>query len=404
MKEKMRGRGPAITVILLFLLACWLGIASRQQPLQSPYPRAGFKDATPLGGKGLQLLLQRLGFSVKRHTERIKTMPPDARAWLLLDPQTQFSRTEADLLLAWVADGGTFVWAASPDWFGSSNNTGVQRLRTRLQAKTSGGANFPTGDELPALVPYSFGAASVLRSGVTKASGSGSTVEIDRTYQELAGNPVGIELAEMRWGKGRVIIAPDALLFTNYALSKDDNAVLVSNFVRAGSLNGGVYFDERAHGELAQDGKEPFEPNLLYYLTHGAARWAMLQLAFAGLLLWAYYGRRLGAPVPLPDREPVTRAGQFALAMGLLFRKANRPKAAAEILGEEFRRSLARRLGLSPNDPDEILAAAAERATGLPSRFIDRLLLKSKNPATTDAEALADAQDMEQVLRRLDQR
>jgi hypothetical protein len=100
----------------------------------------------------------------------------------------------------------------------------------------------------------------------------------------------------------------------------------------------------------------------------------------------------------------VTRAGQFAQAMGLLFRKANRPKAAAEILGEEFRRSLARRLGLSPNDPDEILAAAAERATGLPSRFIDRLLLKSKNPATTDAEALADAQDMEQVLRHLDQR
>jgi hypothetical protein len=90
--------------------------------------------------------------------------------------------------------------------------------------------------------------------------------------------------------------------------------------------------------------------------------------------------------------------------MGLLFRKADRPRAASEILGEEFRRALAKRLGLSPADPDALLAEHAARAADLPSRLIDRLLLKSKNPADSEAEALADAQEMEMVLRRIEGR
>ena len=405
MREKLRGRGTAIWVVVLFLLACWLGTLGRRNPLRDNYPRAAWNDATPLGGKGLRLVLGQLGFTAKQQTERISAMPADARAWLLLDPQAGFSKAETRLLLDWVKAGNTLVWAASPEWFGNTKNPGVGSLRAQLGVDSTGGANFSSGNgDLPTMTPLSFVAANVFFTDVNKASGSGGTLKIKRAHIELAGSPVGVELAEIPLGKGRVVVAPDALLFTSYGLTKDDNAALVTNFVRAYAPSGGVYFDERSHGEAGVSSTEPFEPNLIYYLWNGAARYALLQLAAAGLLLWVFFGRRLGAPVPLPSTEPVTRAGNFALAMGLLFRKANRPQAAAEILGEEFRRALARRLGLSPNDPDATLAAAAERASDLPARFVDRLLLKSKNPAQTDAEALADAQDMEQVLRRLDNR
>lgn len=411
MRDKVRGRGQIFVVIVLFLLACWLSVAGQRKPEENRYPRAGFNDTKPLGGKGLRLLLQRLGYTVQRHTARIDSMPSDARVWLLLDPDTGFSRKESWLLLQWVKDGGTLIWAAPPWWSiddSGGRNPGMAELGERLKVKPStdylvfNGRSSGSAGDLPSMTPLSFGAASDLRAGVNKASGSGGTITIDRSYLELAGNPNGVEIGVIPIAAGHVIVLPDALLCSNYGLSKDDNAVLVSNFVRAYAPSGGVYFDERQHGDVGA--AEKIEPNLLYYLSHGAARLALLQLATAGLLLWAFYGRRLGAPVPLPDQEPVTRAGQFALAMGMLFRKANRPRAAAEILGEEFRRALARRVGLSPHDPDAILANAAARATGLPERMIDRLLLKSKNPATTEAEALADAQDMETLLRHLDQR
>jgi hypothetical protein len=162
-----------------------------------------------------------------------------------------------------------------------------------------------------------------------------------------------------------------------------------------------VYFDERHHGE---DLQSKVEPNLLFYLWRPPLRYALLQLLVAALLVWAYFGRRLGAPVPLPGGGPVTRASQFAAAMGALFRKVNRPRAASVIIGEQFRRELTKRLGLSVADPDELIAARAAEATGYSTRVIDRILLQSKAPDDDEERALADAQLMEKILRSFDQR
>jgi hypothetical protein len=243
--------------------------------------------------------------------------------------------------------------------------------------------------------------ASTYWSGVKKAAGSSGGVTIGRAHLELAGTPIDVQLAAIPYGKGRVFVAPDALLFTNYALSKPDNAVLVSNLIRAHEPGGTVYFDERAHGE---DLQANVEPNLLYYLWRPPLRYALLQLLVAGLLLWAFFGRRLGAPVPLPDGGPVTRASQFAAAMGALFHKVHRPRAAAIIIGEDFRRQLTRRLGLSVADSDELIAQRTSEATGYSTRVIDRLLLNAKTPDEDEERALADAQLMEKIMRSFDKR
>lgn len=422
----MKGRlnGTAILVAVLFIAACALGMMGQKRDVQDiSAPRARWNDASPLGGKGLRLTLQTLGYRLHRVDSRLQAMPNDARVWLLLDPQTQFSQRESRDLLKWVQGGGTLIWAVMPnrsfhDGYSGSFSTGIGHLRTQLGIEYGGQSRFDPkeGEVLPALSSLERGAASVYWEGVATATASEGTITRrqpgikDTRTLEIAGTPAATQMQRIQVGKGRVFIAPDALMFTNYALSHDDNAVLVTNLIRAhvpmqnasAASAPGVYFDERAHGEVpGTPGARELYPNLLYYLWRPPLRYALLQLMGAGLLWWALAGRRLGAPVPLPGTEPVTRASVFALAMGALFRKANRPRAMAAILGENFRRDVCRPLGMSISDPDDTIAQRAAQMSGVSSQTIDRLLLRAKAPAESETEILSDVQEMELVLQRL---
>jgi hypothetical protein len=412
----MRHRPSSTHLItaLLFVAACVFGAWSQSKRVpQIPVPRAQFNDATPLGGKGLRLLLERLGYTVKREAAVLHGIPADARVWVLLDPQAGFSTREADELLQWVKTGGTLVWAQSPAgvqlWSGgfsqAAGKSGIERLRNSLdiaQDQNLSPSAFNRNDEpLPPLSALGQAGPSEYWLGVHRATGSDGALKIKRAFLEIAGTKSNAQLAMIPYGKGRVFIAPDALLFTNYALEKPDNAVLVTNLIRVHVSSGTVYFDERSHGE---DLKPPVKPSLLYYLWRPPLRYALLQLLASALLIWAFFGRRLGAAVPLPSRGPVTRASQFAAAMGALFRKVERPRAAVLIIGEQFRLELTKRLGLSVTDPDALIAERAAQATGYAARVIDRLLLQAKAPDDDEESALADAQLMEKILRSFDQR
>ena len=404
---KSRSNTSIALVIGLFLLACALGASLQPRQSESLVPRARWDDATPLGGKGLRLLLGRLGYSVQRVNTHLAKMPPAARVWLMLDPETKFSRREAVQLLSWVKAGGTFVWAMPPksptlSFTGSTRaSAALKYLHDELAVSTQHNSGSWQYDPLPELTPLNEAAASVYWSGVKQAEASDNLLEVKGAHLEIAGNPVGTQLARLDYGRGRIIIAPDALMFTSYALSKPDTAILVTNLIRAHEPSGTVYFDERAHGETVAS---KITPSLLYYLWRPPLRYALLQMMGVALLVWALYGRRLGSPVPLPEAEPVTRASHFAAAMGALFFKAQRPRAVATILGEEFRRNLTRRLGMSIHDPEAEIAARAAAATDLPVAMIERLLLHARAPLDHDNEILSDAQEMELVLRRLNQR
>jgi hypothetical protein len=408
---KRRLSGAQILCIALFVIACSFGMAMRQNEREYPWtPRAQYNDATPLGGKGLRLLLARLGYNVRLQSGSLRAMPPDAGAWLLLDPGAYFSRREAQDLWSWVNRGGTLIWADTPDWQrrqidpmagdSASNNF----LRQKIGIIDGGDANTPrprAGQLLPDLVPIQSGVPNIYWSGVKNASTSGWPLSTKGNDLEIASSAVGPQLVRINVGKGRVFLLPDPLLFTNYALSKGDNAILATNLLGVHlDPKNTIYFDERQ----IRDGSSPkvLPPSLITYLWRPPLRWALLQLFVAGLLAWALYGRRLGSPVPIPDTDPVTRASQFALAMGQLFQKAQRPQAAAKTVGEEFRRTLARRVGLSPQDNDAAIVERAALATGLPAALLDRLLLRARTPREHEADILSDAQEMDMVLRHLD--
>lgn len=381
--------------VTLFLLACVLGVLSQQQPRQAvQMPRAQYADSTPLGGKGLRLLLERLGYSTSATTKVLSEIPSEAKIWILLDPETRFSTREANQLLAWIKGGGTLIWAVStPPKLRVSE--GILHLRSELKTSKLLPSYQAPGDPLPPLFPLGKDAVSELWAGVSKAQTSRGILNIQRPHLALSQTKLGLQFAKIPYGKGQVFTVPDALMFTNYALSNPDNAVLATNLIRLHAPPGAlVIFDERAHGES----EVQTEKNWLYYLWQPPLRYALFQLGVAVLLGALLYGRRFGAPVPLPDGGPVTRASQFALAMGTLFQKAKRPQAASKILRENFRQRLTQRLGLSITDPDELIAQRAAELTDFSARDVLRLLQDSE-AGGSETQALSDARKMDAILR-----
>ena len=312
--------------------------------------------------------------------------------------------------------GGTLVYSAGRgnffDMVRDSNaasdapTTGVdivaQRLKITLDSPALGG--LPTAKSLPDLPALALDVPSNVRAGVKSAVGADERFGVGRAHLQIAGAPGGA-LARIPYGKGQVWAVSNAWMFTNYGLSQPDTAVLVTNLLRAQTpplaARRAVYFDERDHDE---SGRAPTRDTLVNRLKRPPVSTALWQLFFAGVLVWIFAARRLGAAVPLPTNGPVTRASQFARAMGALFAKTARPGAAAEIIGQDFRKRLAARVGLSPGENDMVLARRAHELGGVPIEVVDRLLLQTRTPAQNEAQALRDAQEMDAVLKRLEGR
>ena len=399
-----------VAIVALLFLAVYLN----GTPSFSVSPAAKFADARPTGGKGLALMLNKIGYKSKVQDAPLRQMPPDAAAWLLLDPQASFTRREGKQLLDWVKAGGTLVYCVerkSVQSFLSKEGKpllgGVAIVAQELKIESDFNLDaFAQSSQksLPDLPAVSFDVPSSARAGVKSAVNAGGNFGVERAYAAVAGAPGGT-IARIPYGKGQVWAVPNAWIFTNYGLSKPDTAVLVTNLLRTQApprkARNAVYFDERDHDETE---RPPTPDTLINRLKKPPISTAILQLLFAGALLWIFASRRLGAAVPLPTRGPVTRASQFAQAMGALFSRSARPAAAADIIGQDFRKRLASRLGMSPSENDAVLARRAHELSGVPPEVVDRLLLQTRTPATNDAQALRDAQEMDAVLQRLEGR
>lgn len=413
---KNNGTRNKILVGVLIMALVIMGVYLSSGQSFSLFPSATFADSKPTGGKGLAILFNRIGYKSKVQDAPLRQMPTDARAWLLLDPQVSFTKREGQLLLDWVKAGGTLVYCvergrllgflpAADD--GKPPVNGVETVEQGLKIARDfdfNGLAQQTQKALPDLPAVAFDVPSNARAGVKSANGAGGNFGVGRSHVAVASAPGGT-IARIPYGKGQVWAVPNAWIFTNYGLSQPDTAVLVTNLVRTRALPVGarnaVYFDERSHDETE---RPPIPDTLINRLKKPPVSTAIWQLLLAGALLWIFASRRLGAAVPLPTRGPVTRASQFAQAMGALFAKTSRPAAAADIIGQDFRRRLAARLGMSPGENDAVLARRAHELSGVPYEVVDRLLLQTRTPAHSEAQALRDAQEMDAVLKRLEGR
>jgi hypothetical protein len=127
----------------------------------------------------------------------------------------------------------------------------------------------------------------------------------------------------------------------------------VANRSGAGGGGSGDPGDPQAGGERTLG-------DLIPAGVKGAA--LQLTLAFGVVVLWRM--RRLGKPVR--EVQAVRLAGsELVIAVGNLFQRTAARQRATQLLREDFRRSVAQRLGVASNLPAEELADLAAARTGV---------------------------------------
>lgn len=187
-------------------------------------------------------------------------------------------------------------------------------------------------------------------------------------------------LQERVVGDGRIIGLGGSEIFTNERLGKNDNSVLVTNLARPDAASPLTILETR---DVTGDDNKTSQtsPISLFSEPFKDGLW----MAFAAVIVYMMWrGRRLGRPI---DEQPLVRipASQLIVATGDLLELANQSRAAAAMLRDDFRRSLADRFGVRFDIEPDVLAELVGQRTGIDTQRIRSAL---RDEFVVNAESL----------------
>jgi hypothetical protein len=365
-------------------------LAQMEDPTASPAPLSYSRHSA--GARGLAKLLQRNGYQVRPLKRTFRFLPRDADMLIIFPPSPLVMMnlrnrwTEEDLhsLQRWVEAGGVLVLLG--------NDT---RLDEPLQ---------PHFD--PPAPPFHHAASARFKArplltprwmeGITTLEMGERGTRLkphDARWVPLIGDAGGVAVALHYRGKGLILECVDGDWLTNAHLRRSDNGAFILAFTRWRLPHGGtIYFDDAGQGDLE-------------YSPHRQGFWdyapVALKVAFAHLMVLIVVvmysvGRRFGLPRPARPRAP--SLGEYVDALTGLYASAHAVQPALEIVLEEVRRRLCRRLGLPAGSTLLQLLEALPPDTEL-YRALTALHQAQQQPTLSESEALRLLQSLENALR-----
>lgn len=321
----------ALVIVFVLVVIAGLALVALLRRGQSVGERYDPRESTMLSGihgaKAYYLLLDELGFSVRRRFERF-TWTPEAYAdtvvHALLAPAVPLLPYEESFLLRSIEQGDGLLLVAE---------LAGERLAAELGLRRGFVVDsfFPPVAAGPAWTPREVSAAAAYFVPDDEAP----ELEILLGHED---RPVAVTF---RYGGGRVVAFADGRYFTNRYLRSAGNAVLVVNLVPAFWEGRPLVFDEFHHG-FQKGGRVP--ERVAGFLVGHPLGWALLQLALAGLVLLYLRGRRMGAP--RPPRPPRRRSEiEHVEALAGAYEGAGAYRAAADLLIAGLQRRLGLRMG-----------------------------------------------------------
>jgi hypothetical protein len=159
-----------------------------------------------------------------------------------------------------------------------------------------------------------------------------------------------------------LLTTPDIL--TNSEIDQAGNLILLLNATRLYGQSG-IWFNEFSHGyTLAQTTRETFSWPLGL---------VVIQLALGLLLLYYYWGKRFGRPIPLPALPDLV-AGEYVASLAGIYRQARARRLILNSIYQGFKRNLAQYLGAPRNLPSGDLVAAISKRPLLDTKKLAGLL------------------------------
>lgn len=331
------------------------------------------ESAAPDGALALSSWLAELGHPVSREVTADFHIPPDTDVVFVLEPAfgSYFTEEDAEVLDAWISEGGTLVYAAEnpgsrlvPEMFGFT----VRYLSEPVESAAAAAAVFtapPLTRALEADIAFIF------------------EPRID-SFEPLIAVPEGPVVVRLPHGEGQVVLSATVFPFTNAGLKQPGSGALVLNLVPDRLQNASVWFDEWHHGKRPSLG-EPAGPGA-WLRTASAGRAVLFSAAV--LFGWlALTGRAFGRPVP--PSKPVDRRSplEYVTAIANLNQRAGNRQALVSHYRNRLKRNIGRRLRIDPDLPDgEFLSRL--RPVLLPEQYetVSRLLADMSRPDISENE------------------
>lgn len=363
-------RSHIIIVLFVCLYAAAMFILQNHLASYSPYSS---NDTGSFGTKAFYLLTNELRYKTQRLDDGLKPAVNGGKGLLVVIDQTFLPGKSGtgNELTKWVKAGGNlllFTGTATKltDSFGITVNNqefkGLAKVRASAFTKNVQKLNFLSGKYLSIKNPE----YEIIASGT--------------------GGPVSLAFP---FGRGRVVVISDPSLITNSQIQKFDHIVLLLNVLRVIQPKT-IWFDETG-GAIAGVSEKEFHFNRAYTL-------ATVELAIAMLLLFIFWGKRFGRPLPLP-KESIGVSAQYINTMANIFRQAKARDIALDNIYGAFWHNLTRSLGVPDSiTPDEIINLCRVRpnldSQGLQS-IIEAVEKFRRQGNSTEAEIFALVHDME---------
>jgi hypothetical protein len=369
--------GAAVVLVVLAIATAMLN-PSRQGG------RAGYPSSYSTkwdGAKAAYLLLEELGYNVKRWNEPPTALGDDAKNQVLIlaNPMQLPERDEAAALQRFLERGGEIL--------ATGENAAMLLPDAQL---------FVESDEVdyvrfPALIP------SPLTVGAKEISMTAPFAWRPQGVHQIVvyGNNETAAVVTYSVGKGRVIWWGSPSPLTNRGLKESGNLALFLNCVGSGKE---ILWDEYFHGARGDLGS---------YLAKTPLPWVCVQLGLGLLLIFVTYSRRYGT-IRMPGKISRLSPLEFVDTLGSLYGTAHAGSASVRVAYQRFRFQLTRQLGLQTNSPAAEIAKAAHQALGWEETALLGSLLRAERGSRSielkDTDALEIAQELHDYTVRLETR
>lgn len=386
----MKNRRDILIIAGLFLALIAFVVFGPEKPPEQMSELPTTHSTSEHGVTALFSWVQAMGYDAQRLEYRDFTLSEEDHVLLILRPTQPVASEHARETMEWVTNGGTLILVDDNSQLFGDSNALLKELLIDSVPITQSMLIEHVNPLQPVFDTPPIDAVEVRAERIVLSQRD--------DYTPLLGKDGNVVLVGLRHGRGYIYFSSMIYPFTNSGLHNQQNAGLILNMLRRAPSGGRIVFDEYHHGFI----REPL-PTLS--LTGTPIGWAMLYAMLTIGLYMILSGRRFGKPVPLTEETQPRTSIEFVESMADMFQRGEKRDFVLRHYYHDFKRRLARPLGINTDLDDQDFAeevAAVQGLTPADQQKLQELLRRMHQASSDEASLLRTVMDADSFLKALE--